>query len=410
MIKKRIGVISFLLLVVFSVADRYLHPNWKSEQLNLEQAKSFLQGDLSIEVADQDTAIFNGKYFIPYPPTPALVFLPAVALVGPHPAIPYIISALALVLIAFILFKIARHFDLSEELSSLFCFGAIFGTGLWMCLQYSFSATYNSHILAALFVLAGIYEAIFKKRAWLIGIYLSAACTTRPFTMTSGLFMLALLWMIEHRSIKEKIKDIALIGLGALPLGLFAMWFNYSRFGDALNLGYAYIAGSDFTVNSLFDFRIIPRNIYVMFLRGPNMDILLDRNVVTPAFEFPFGILGSDIGTSLTFASPFLLYAFFASFRNRVVLAGSLAILFNLIPVLCYVALGLFQLNSARYAIDFLPILFLLTLMGLKNRKDLTQPFQFLIKYSIVLNVLFLTPILAWLIRQYIQFVIFLRT
>lgn len=403
-------------LLLFTIAAtcvlRHLNPLWQCEQHFLELADAMLKGRFSLTRTDIDTAVFNGKIYSPYPITPAILYLPFVAQFGPHPVIPYLLCFAALVASGYLLFRISVKMALNEDLSQWLAFGLIGGTGLWCCLQVSYSAAYNAHIFSVFFTLAAIYEALSRSRAWLIGLLLGAAVTSRSMLVFNVPLVLVLAYAASPDFIKTRellIKRAREFALGILPPLAITFLYNYARFENILETGYALAGRGDGVRNVLFDLKFVPRNLYALFLKGPDMDKLLQPIGIDLTAVFKDGILGSDMGTSLTFASPFLLAALLAprlsslrkkDWRVPVAWAGIVA---AVAIVSTYSAIGMFQLNCARYTIDFLPALLILTIIGLKKRPEFAPAFKAAVAYSVALNFLFLTPSLAVLTQIYLR-------
>jgi hypothetical protein len=121
-----------------------------------------------------------------------------------------------------------------------------------------------------------------------------------------------------------------------------------------------------------------------MFLQGPHIEFGGELKLIPQ---------GMDIfGTSLIFASPFVLFALFAKGNKVTIYSAWTAIGFTLLHMLLYYGNGYVQINVQRYTLDFLPVLILLVAWSLQNsdRKLLCT----LMTYSVLLNIiaLFLLP------------------
>jgi hypothetical protein len=395
------------LLVIGTCIYRYGTPLWKCEQLYLQQAQAFTQGHLSIETADFDAAVYEGKHYVAYPPTPALIFTPLVAVFGPKIWIAYVLCLAALALTVGLSIQCARLAGADETLSAWFAGALAMGTGLWFCAEHSFSAAYNAHVFAMLFGMLALREALGSGRAWLAGLWLSAAFTCRPFMVTLGILVLVLLCdRSKIRSFRECFPFVLRMAAGALPLVLFSLGFNYFRFGNPFDTGYRYIQDPLSAGKPLFDLSYLPRNLYILFLRGPNLDLLLDPETLKPGATLNIGYSSANWGTSLFFASPFLLLAFLAPWKNLLTKAAWASVVLGLIPISLYIFTGRLQLGCARYTIDILPELALLVLWGLRARPEARAVFKPFVILAIVLNILFLTPLLERAVESYLSWVI----
>jgi hypothetical protein len=174
-----------------------------------------------------------------------------------------------------------------------------------------------------------------------------------------------------------------------LSIGIYLL-FNWARFGSMFDTGYSYLT----LVEGFLDLRIkrfgifhpayLLSNFIYMFLQGPHIEFGGELKLIPQ---------GMDIfGTSLIFASPFVLFALFAKGNKVTIYSAWTAIGFTLLHMLLYYGNGYVQINVQRYTLDFLPVLILLVASSLQNidRKLLCT----LITYSVLLNIiaLFLLP------------------
>jgi len=72
-------------------------------------------------------------------------------------------------------------------------------------------------------------------------------------------------------------------------------------------------------------------------------------------------------GTSLTFASPFVFFAFWAKWTKPLLWAAWTTIGLTLVAILFYFNNGSQQLNTQRFTLDFIPVLILLVALGVKH-------------------------------------------
>ena len=84
------------LLVLVSLLGRINRPG--TENLYVRQAEAFLHGKLAIGEYGWDAAVVQGQNFVAFPPAPALLLTPLVALLGP--------AATPTVAVSFILFAL----------------------------------------------------------------------------------------------------------------------------------------------------------------------------------------------------------------------------------------------------------------------------------------------------------------
>ncbi len=184
----------------------------------------------------------------------------------------------------------------------------------------------------------------------------------------------------------EHIARVLKLGLPvAVAVGIYLL-YNYMRFGDPMQTGYAYMIGAQQTEDgSMINYRLAEHGLWssayflfnavYMFLNGFHLEFG-GNAMVTPLSLDPSG-------TALLAASPFVLFAFFAPLRRPVVI-GFAVIAVIAIPVLFYHSNGFSQYNVQRYALDWLPILFYILAVTFTERD--ARGLALLVTYGIALN------------------------
>jgi hypothetical protein len=362
------------LVMIIGAIDTYKNPWWSCHNLYVEQARSLLHGKTALDIGkDIDAALIDSQRYLAHPPTPVLLYLPAVAVFGSRPWIAYVYCFAALGLTLFFWLRICESMKIPIDVACWLGAALITGTGIWFCFNVSYSPTYNGEILSTLFVFAGIHEALRSKRAWVIGICLGAAATTRTFTGLSGILILVL--ALENEDKNRILRFLTMCGVSALPFFVFYMALNYARFGSPFDTGYSHI-GNVVHEGILMSTTHIPHNLFTLFARPPSCT----HNEMM-------------LGTGLLFASPFFVYAFFAPLRSRASLAAWAVVLAIVGLYLPFAFDGTVQVNCARYLLDAAPALFFLILLGLKRGTVSVIPLKGLIGVSLALNLWFLTPL-----------------
>lgn len=159
------------------------------------------------------------------------------------------------------------------------------------------------------------------------------------------------------------------------------MLWNYLRFENPMETGYSLIHLEGFlaervNAHSHFNIHYLPFNLFHMFIKG------LDFAWREPSLLLP---LKTDaFGTSLTVASPFVLFAFKAVWKKNVTIGAWAAILVILIPAMLYYNNGWIQVNCQRFSLDFMPVLILLAAKGIGSRKL----FKIAVVWAISLNII----------------------
>ena len=201
------------------------------------------------------------RWYVSFPPFPAVVIAPAVAIFGrdlPDPLFWAIFAGLAPALLLVLLRRL-REERLSlrqpwEELLlvTLFAFGSV----------YFFSSVQGSvwfaaHVVASALLVGFLYFAIGARSPLLAGLMLGLCFVTRPTTAPFALFFLleairpsrrtgwiegrGLVGWLAGTDWLPALKKCALFALPILLVGLVAMWMNDARFGDPFEFGHTYL-------------------------------------------------------------------------------------------------------------------------------------------------------------------------
>ncbi len=378
-----------ILLMVFNTPQILFRDLGYNTAVQLSQ--SFLDGRLDVdpptEVEPLDLIYHNERHYVPFPPAPALLLTPFVALFGLD-FNPLWITPLLGMLTAGVLFHLYRRVTVHDEISYLLSAAMIFGTAYWLCVRYAFD-TYLAHMLTVLFVSIALWETLGKQRGWLIGLCLGIACSSRQLTVFVIPFVMAFLWFVPHTPAPwwARMKPIftALCVLGVIFVAL--LWYNWARFGSPLETGYGWVIEDDWYAYRLerwgnFSWRYAPSNFLRMFVMGFSIEFQ-PPSYMEPAM--------SPWGTSLTFASPFIFYAFWGRLSGPriVTIAAWASVALVLIALLMHKSAGGgWQINGMRYALDFLPLLSLLIATGMRRFDDVAgiKLRRAIVAYAILLN------------------------
>ncbi|OGM09835.1 hypothetical protein A2W13_01475 [Candidatus Woesebacteria bacterium RBG_16_36_11] len=285
------------------------------------------------------------KYYVVYPPMPAILSIPFVFLFGknlPQQYIAHLLGAGLVILTIALSWKIKRDKMLALWSGILIGLGSI----IWFLSSVG-SAWYMGQISAAFFLTAAIYESLSKKRALLIGIFLGVAYLSRiQLVLTLPFF----LYQIKGKCLNEYLKFI----LGVTPFVIFNAVYNYLRFGVPWDKAYYLIPGllnEPWFSKGLFNISYIPNNLKVIFLSLP----IFKK-------EFPY-IQPSWEGLAIWITTPAFIYSIYASIKERIVLLSWFTILLISLVIFSHGTTGFAQFGY-RFAVDFYPFLMLLTIKG----------------------------------------------
>jgi hypothetical protein len=346
-----------------------------------------------------DFALFEGRWFISFPPFPAVLMAPLVKLAGTPENFrdgQFIVwlAGVGPAVLFLVLEKLRRmgrspRTEIEDvRLALLFAFGSV----------YFFTAVqgtvwFAAHVvgvgLAALFVLF----ALDAERPALAGLMLGFMYLTRPTTALVGVFfafeafraayarplpaegsILDRAWTVV-RSVDTKILG-RLVFSFAVPVALclaFAAWLNHARFHtwDPSAFGHEYLqVGWKTRIDrwGLFSVHFLPRNLSVMLASLPWKPLGTNEvpvEILGMTFQVPHWII-SGHGLALWFTSPFYLWLLRPKKTGFVWAAALFAALGPLAMNLLYQNSGWFQFGY-RFSNDYAVFFFVLLALGVSR-------------------------------------------
>lgn len=391
---RALGWLALALLVVVLVASLVDPIRRASGETNLHalQAQAFLQGRFDLSRHYHDTAVFEGRYYVPFPPAPAILMLPFVALLGVHATNTVVWSLAVTFLSAWLMWRILRRLGVDRRARPWLLTAFFLGTVYWSCMTMSGGVWFTAHIASVVAFLLAVDEALGKKRGLLVGLYLGIAFLSRQLTLALAPFLLALL-LWEGEPVAVHLRWQRTLGLAAscAACGVLYLAFNWARFGDPFDTGYRYLQLNGFLLarfldHGLFSARYVLFNALYLFVQGFHINFGGNRSLLVQGMD--------GFGTSLLAASPFLLTALAARWRKPLLWAAWVSVALCLVPQLFYYNNGWWQINGQRFAMDFLPLLMILAGLGVKQVQD--KVWKGAVIYAIALNTLALV-VAPWL-------------
>lgn len=382
----------------------------------VHQAASWLRGEQHISRALHDRLVVGGKNYSVFPPFPALVLLPFVAIFGLATKT-LLLTPLLGAATAYASMRASMRIAVPSA-AALWCTaGLIFGSPLLLMSGRDIDA-YFAHCCALACVMGAICELTGRSRPWLIGLLLGGATLSRqlsillvPFFLVAAAVPSRLLVSPRSdtpRNVRARpsapspgpsgarsivLRSSALLLSLGVCLGAYALQ-NWARSGNPLDTGYSSLVEHGWyryraSTYGEFSWAYLPSNVLRLFVLG--IGLQFERgSYMLPEF--------TGFGSSLTFTSPFLYFALkdlaprSVSWPNRALRALAwLCIAAVCAGVLLHKsALGGYQIHGQRYTLDFTPLLFLLA--ALPIGRVWTQPLgvlaRWLIGYSVVAAVL----------------------
>lgn len=321
---------------------------------------------LSSALGPNDVIPLNGHYYVPFPPFPAIMFMPLMLLISPataHAYEPLINSTLAAIDVGLV-WMLAGRIGVDRKLDRLWLALLLgFSTAIWWVTVRG-GVWHTGHLVATMLTLAALAEAFGRRRPLLIGLLVGAAFLTRP-PVIFGLFFFALMLTLD-RSVRTSqgrrsiARDWLLLAAGVAPSIAFYFWYNDVRFGSPLESGYQLATLPMWLIalrdQGLFSLSHLARNWDFFMLHTP-MQIP----------KFPW-FRPDGMGMSILLTSPGLLLAFRADWRNRLSWALGIAFVLVMLPNLLYYGGGWLQYGF-RYALDAIPFAIALCAVALARHR-----------------------------------------
>ncbi len=368
-----------------------------------ELAESFLAGrlDLIAPTGFHDLTKYDGKWYVPNPPMPAILLIPVVKALGSAEAVNMavysaVLGALNAALLFWMLATAFTHsnsplfnesdngIDFPENTLSISIWVTalfIFGTDLFW-LATTGQMWFISQLVVTLFTLLAAIFALRGDSPILIGVMLGCAVLSRPNVCTVY-FLLLGIWLYQNARFPTiPWKDMIVWGLkSGIPVvicvGLLLL-YNKLRFNAWMDFGYVTINGADWILESvqkwgMFNTHFFKTNADVMLFGLPRLDFSGER-----FFFYPY-----VAGYSIFLMTPPLIYAF-RSFRHEWFSVGSwLSVLVTVGLLLMYHNTGAEQIGY-RYILDAAAPLALMVADG--TRGKVSPLFKILTVFAVCLS------------------------
>lgn len=342
-----------------------------------------LRGEVR-SISDAEIASRERKYYVSFPPFPAVAMLPAVAIFGPrtNDVLFTVLLAGAVPAILYLLLR-RQQVGLPREpalwLTGLFAFGSVF----------YFSSVigqvwFTAHIVSLL--LCGLYLLCALPPRWpiLAGLAIGALYLTRPQMASIGLLYLVGLWQqadSDGKPAPGRLRQAALYLLPAALLFAAGGALNFVRFGRLFEFGHSYLTtmqADNIQRFGLMNYQYLPRNLAAALC-------LLPKLLPTAPY-----LQVSYHGLALWFTTPALFYALWPEKealtppRRALVLSLAVCILPTALAGLMYQNDGYIQFGY-RFSLDFmLPAVLILALV--RPAAIATLPFRLLVLWGVVVN------------------------
>ena len=345
------------------------------------------------------------RWYVSFPPFPAAVILPAVALFGvdlPDRLIWALLGGLAPMLLFLLLRALVRR-GYSERrlledlwLTALFAFGTVF---FFVAVQGT--VWFAAHVVCVPLVILYLWFALDAQRPFWAGVMLALCFITRPTTALLCLFFaleaarrarraatpdarpledgwLRRAWaFIRAVDLRAFLRLSVIFAAPILAVGAVMMWMNHARFGDPFEFGHTYLQirwRPRIETWGLFNFHYFAKNLAVFTSALPWLSA-----------EPPY-LTMSRHGLALWVTTPALWLALWPRplprETRRVVIFLFTATAAVAVWNLCYQNSGWIQFGY-RFALDYLPLLFVILALG---RRPFRAGFFVLLLWSVAIN------------------------
>ena len=330
---------------------------WDSYSL---QAMSWLSGrlDMGKNYEWLELAVYNGKYYLSFPPLPSVVMLPFVLLFGERTP-SNLVSALYGIFTAMIAYRILKKAGMKRGGAVFFAIAYVWGSNmLW--LSTSGGVWFLAQGLNMLLLTACVYFAQQKMQmAAYAMVALAVGC--RPFSVCMFLPLMAYFYMADKdRPMADRIRGQIRSLIIPAFIAVCYMLYNYVRFDNVLEFGHNYLPEFTESEKGQFSLSYIRPNLYNLLLRP--VTLRADLTLEYPLFD----------GFMFYIANPMFLIWFAAVVKDvrqkkldAVRLCIVIAVFAELLLLCAHKTLGGWQFG-ARYTVDMLPM----ALMYMMLKKD----------------------------------------
>jgi hypothetical protein len=343
---------SLVLYAIFSgglLAHQSLAPHF------VWQADAFLHGRLDVQKPPNlnDWVLQDGRWYVSFPPFPAVLMMPFVAFAG--------LSFNDVVFtLVFAAANVALFYNLLRRLPGeprpafqdavlALLFG--FGTLAFSC-SIRGEVWFTAEVIGVTLTLLYLHASLGAAKPFLAGLAVACAAITRtPLAFSAVFFLFEAFRTSRPVLLKKLLPFFAAIVLVAIPTALM----NDARFGSFAEFGHSHLY--DNRVNAqvarfgLFHYAFLERNLHDAFTRLPEIQF------------HPLRVGFNGEGMSLFVTTPLFFYLLWP--RRRDVLQRELWLTTAVIalPGFFYQNSGYFQFGF-RFSLDYTPYLFLLLALG----------------------------------------------
>lgn len=316
--------------------------------------------------AFMDAIEYHGHNYGVDGPVPALFMLPSVAIWGNNAnqtTVAVLFGAVATGLAWLLADRLGVRSVSTKALLTLFFLA---GTDVWWCAELG-DVWFLAHLVGVAFIMAALVELTGKSRGTVVGICVVLACGARFPEVAALPFFGWALWDGVFNGItpsrEQRIARLRAFGIVLACAAVVYVGYDELTWGTILDIGHTVYYHADAwgaPTGSPFQLSYLPYEVYSFFFRGPILIEWLQHAVWPYIKPNPFGL-------ALTFTSPALILTFRARTPRSMVIALWIATAVVAAPSFLYYLNGYSQFGM-RHMLDFLPYLFALMALGVRDR------------------------------------------
>lgn len=347
-----------------------------------------LDGRLMVlERQEIDRSKTKRRYFVSFPPGPAVLMMPFAAVSG------YEINDV-LWTIFFASLNVALLFVLLEALATGGRTGRSRSENLWLVALFALGSAhlwcsvlgqvwFTALIMGVSFTLLYLLSAIDARHPFWAGVFCALAFSTRTPLLFASLFFFLMVAFpggerLERGDYGDALRRLAWFCLPCLVVGISLLVMNKVRFESLTEFGHVYLAGGQLErikTYGLFHHRFLSRNLTAMFTLLPR---ITDK---APYLSI------STHGMSLLLTSPALVWLLWPKKREGAqdklwFRAAWIVVAACALPGIFYQNTGYAQFGF-RFSLDYMPYLVLLLALG---RQRLSLGFKICVVIGILVN------------------------
>lgn len=367
-----------------AIAGAVLYLLTVSERVGLDSflplAEGFLRGQLHISEPMPWLELVprpEGGFYSPFPPMPAVVLVPFVALFGPSfdQGIATALFGGANVALLWILL---RHAGVAVDSAAWLTAALAIGSVHWWVAGTA-TVWLHAQIVAVFFTLLALLLAVDRRWPLVAGVLLGFAAASRlPMGLALPLLLalyVGLRFPPELRmppASRRRAGVLLLTGVAVPAIAVAA--YNLARYGSPIEFGYGLIPGvldEPWYTQGILSVDYVPRHLHLILMRG--FDLVEQFPWFRPNWN----------GASLLLTMPILIWLVKARSTQPLIAYGWIAVVLVMIPNLLHGAPGFAQFGY-RFVLDVLPLVLLM--LGWVFRERISFEAKLAIAIGIAVN------------------------